>query len=1185
MGFRRLARSSVLLAGLLTASPFRTLAQRGDIHGIVSDQTSSAIPGVEITALNLDRGLKREAATGEEGRFSFPCLQPGRYVLTAQKEGFSVAEVETINLRPQDTLELRIVLRVGSQAAVIRVTDVPELQLAESPGITNVVSGEVLRNTPVASSEVTDVALLQAGVIPTNEDSFGAGRYNIAGARSDSVAFLLDGGLNNDLLDNRLSYAPPLDAVAEFRVMANGYPADYGRNSGGIVSMVTKSGTEQWHGEVFDFLRNDRLNANSFFNKSTPESAFPRDSLRENRFGATLGGPLLFPGLTKGKHKAFFFVAYEGIRQAKTATLHNPATAYTSAELAGDFSQAAPNGGVDPGVACFLSGMWHNSGDPSLPDGSPCIDATGNLGVPHPFFQPDPIKAFNGIIDPSRIDPVARKYIASSLIPSDPSGVITSQGRSSVRRNGITAKLDFDLSESSKLSATLGISRSIVVSPFAFADVSGFPTRDRVSPDFLHLSYTRAHGAAFMNEFRATVGRDDRIVAEPAKQLPTPAQLGIHIQSDNPSTPASLIFSSGMQIGFPAKSASTFVTNTFGLSDSLSWRKNSHLWTFGGGVSTFQNNMQTSLYVNGQFFFFGTGSQNDLADFLLGLPSYYTQGPAAPSNIRSRFSYGFAQDEWHLTRKFTLTLGLRYEYSTPKLDTENRLFSILPGHTSVVFRKAPIGMVFPGDRGVPRGVNYPDRNNWAPRISFAWDPSDKATLRIRGGFGVFYDILKAEDNLQFNGQNPFFSSAELSFNPLPPDPSSSANYLSRPYEGAGVPDPFPSSRPQHNIDFAAAGFLPIGGFRTVYVVDPHLRTPYTYQYNLSLQKELTGSSLLEIDYVGSTSHGLTSLVDINPFVLGTTDRVLNLTPGNSSCTSSDGSCSFANILEFKNISKASYNGLVMQLRKQFSQSARFGGSYLNLAYTFSHSIDNASGFQNRNSQVPYYNPNQFRASSDFDVRHRIVLSGGWNPPFEHYLPSLPKRLTEGWGLYPIVNWRTGFPIDVFANLLASFDFTSPGPSATGDINLIRANLTGPIHVLDPRQLNTFQGNTGNYWFDPTSFSNAQCNSFAAASCVGGPNAFPSDAQVVADPSQRTYGTLPRNFFRGPSRFNVDMAVSKKIPFVGERVALELRAEFFNLFNHAQFANPNANINDNLNFGQIHETADPRIIQLALRVSF
>lgn len=1185
MGVQRLGWSILLLAGLFPAFPIHTFAQRGNIRGIVSDQTGRIIPGVEITALNLDRGLKREAATGEEGRFSFSLLQPGRYVLTAQKEGFSVAEVETINLHPEDVLDLRIVLRVGSQGTVVRVTDVSNLQFAESPGVTNVVSAEVLRNTPVASAETADIALLQAGIIPTNEDSLGAGKYNIAGARSDSVMFLLDGGLNNDLLDNRLGYAPPLDAVAEFRIITNGYPADYGRNSGGVVSMVTKSGTAQWHGDVFDFLRNDRLNANSFFNKSTPGSMFRRDSLRANRFGATLGGPLLFPGLTNRKHKAFFFVAYEGIRQARIATLHNPATAYTPAELDGDFSQAAPNGGVDPGVACFLSGKWHNSGNPNIPDGSPCIDATGNTGVPHPFFQSDPVKAFNGIIDPSRIDSVAQKYVAGGLIPSDPSGVITSQGRASVRRNGITAKLDFDLSESGKLSTTVGISRFTVVSPFAFANVSGFPTRDRVSPDFLHLSYTQAHGAALVNEFRATVGRDDRVVAEPDKQLPTPAQLGIHIQSDAPSSPASLIFSSGMQIGFPDKSESTFVTNTFGLSDSLFWKKNSHLWTFGGGVSAFQNNMRTSLYVNGQFFFYGTGSQNDLADFLLGLPSYYTQGPSAPSNIRSRFSYGFAQDEWRLSRKFTLTLGLRYEYSTPKLDTQNRLFSIFPGRASVVFPNAPVGMVFPGDPGVPRGVNYADRNNWAPRISFAWDPLNKGTLRIRGGFGVFYDILKAEDNLQFNGQNPFFSSAELSFNPLPPDPNSSANYLSRPYEGAGLPDPFPSRKPQRNIDFAAAGFLPIGGFRTVYVVDPHLRTPYTYQYNLSLQKELTSNSLLEIDYVGSTSHGLTSLVDINPFVLGTTDRVLNLTAGNSSCISADGLCSFANILEFKNISKANYNSLVMQLRKQFSRSARFGGTYLNLAYTFSHSIDNASGFQNRNSQVPFYNPNQFRASSDFDVRHRIVLSGGWTLPLDHYMPSLPKRLTEGWALYPIVNWRTGFPVDVFANLLASFDFTSPGPSAAGDANLVRANLTGPIRVFDPRQPNTFQGSAGNYWFDPTSFSNGQCNSFAAASCLGSPNVFPSDAQAVADPSRRSYGTLPRNFFRGPARFNVDMAMSKKIPFVDERVKLELRAEFFNLFNHAEFANPNANINDSLNFGRIHETTDPRIIQLALRVSF
>jgi hypothetical protein len=315
-------------------------------------------------------------------------------------------------------------------------------------------------------------------------------------------------------------------------------------------------------------------------------------------------------------------------------------------------------------------------------------------------------------------------------------------------------------------------------------------------------------------------------------------------------------------------------------------------------------------------------------------------------------------------------------------------------------------------------------------------------------------------------------------------------------------------------------------------------------------------------------------VDINPFVLGTFDRTLNLPPGNASCASDTASqCSFAQVREFRNATNASYNSLLLSLQKQMSDGGIFGRSYFTLAYTYSHNIDNASGFANRNFEVPYYQPNLFRASSDMDVTHRIVFSGGWEVPFERAWSSGPKRVTKGWSVFPIVSWRSGFPVDVFANLASAFDFTSPGPSGVGDANMVRANLIGPIRISDPRS-------QGNFYFDPRSFSTAQCDS---TDCQPGPAIFPTDAQAVADPAVRTYGTLPRNFFRGPGQFNINLAFSKTTPLT-ERVHLEARADFFNLLNHAEFINPNTNIADP-NFGKIQFTYQPRIIQLALRLSF
>ena len=200
--------------------------------------------------------------------------------------------------------------------------------------------------------------------------------------------------------------------------------------------------------------------------------------------------------------------------------------------------------------------------------------------------------------------------------------------------------------------------------------------------------------------------------------------------------------------------------------------------------------------------------------------------------------YGFAQDEWRLRKNLVLSLGLRYEYSTPKSDTMGRTFSIIAGEHSDKFANAPPGMVFPGDPGAPHGVNYPDRNDWAPRVGFAWDPRSNGKMSLRGAFGVFYDILKAEDNLQFNGKPPFFASAGFGFSPLAGNPSTEVNYLTQPFVAAGVPNPFPSRLPPPNLDFAAAGYLPIGSSGSIFVVDPHLRTPYNYQYHLTFKGRL-----------------------------------------------------------------------------------------------------------------------------------------------------------------------------------------------------------------------------------------------------------------------------------------------------------------------------------------------------------
>jgi|HubBroStandDraft_6_1064221.scaffolds.fasta_scaffold11850_2 hypothetical protein len=1169
---------AVLFMSVLLSADASAQQATAKIVGTVTDAQGAVMPGAKVTITNTATNVATETATDKSGFYQVLDLPIGTYRIAATHEGFRPLDMVTPPLEINQSFRANLKLEVGTAHEQVSVEAQSSGVETVNPTLGQSVTARPIVNLPLNGRNVLSLALLQPGVTEDNPDDTSAGslsanggNFSVGGGRSDSVTYLLDGGINNELLGNGIVYNPNPDSVAEFRILTSNYTAEYGRNGAGVVSVVTKSGTNDFHGSAFEFLRNTDFDANSYFNN---QAGLPRNNLKRNQFGGTFGGAII-------KSRLFFFTSYQGQRQIET-DVEPEQTTFTPGELNGDFSQAV-NGGPDPNVAAFLQ--------------------------TNPYFQSNPALAAQAIIDPTKIDPVAQNYIALGLIPTSPTGELFPAGGGTNNTNELTGKIDFDITPKDKLSGTVGGIRNPQLQPFGrpspgySSSVPGFASTNQTNNYFLNLAYTRTFSPNLLNELRGTGQRHNTLADKPVTNMASPASLGFGIASDLPNGPPLIVFDNGLAFGPDQSGPAHEVGNTYALSDTLTWVRGRSTWKFGAGFSAYQQNTLYAFFSDSSFSFAGyaadgDGTGNSFADFLVGAPNNLFQGPQAVSNIRSKGTYGFAQDEWRVRTNLTLTLGIRYEYSTPKLDTQGRTFSIVPGDQSVKFPYAPLGLVFPGDPGAPRGANFPDKDNFGPRIGFAWSPGTSSRTSIRGGIGIFYDVLKGEDSLQFNGAPPYYSEPFVNFPCLQPSPgctspaytSSGTPYYSAPWANSITPfqnNPFPSTPPNPSTAFnpATGDFLPFGG-GSIFFVNPHLHTPYTYQYNLSVQRELAKNLIAEVNYVGSSSKGLTTLEDINPFILSTVNgpnpsRLLNVNQNaalTAYCTNQGGpsDCPFENASEFTNASFANFNSLEASLTRQLADFRYLGTTYFTLAYTYGHSIDNASGFRNRDSQVPYYEIGEFRASSDFDVTHRVTFSGGWDLPFDRAWASAPKRLSKGWSLYPILSWRTGFPLSINSGLLASFSPSDPGPSGAGDgylANGVFAPGFSKLAIMNPKQtgscnnFNTGQAQTGNLYFN-------------CAAVV-----------QIPDVPGSGYG-LPRDFFRGPGRTNLDLALAKTTA-ITERVAAEFRAEAFNVLNHTEFANPDTTLTSGT-FGQITSTTfgtgvaalqTQRILQLALRVTF
>ncbi|MBV8359405.1 MAG: TonB-dependent receptor, partial [Deltaproteobacteria bacterium] len=798
----------------------------------------------------------------------------------------------------------------------------------------------------------------------------------------------------------------------------------------------------------------------------------------------------------------------------------------------------------------------------------------------HPYYQPNLQLASQAIINPARIDPAAQAYIANHLLPVSPTGILTPNASATDNRDEFTGKIDLHISSSDTLSLTLVRFHNPQLAPFggtltnlSGSTVPGYASTNTYDDYFGNLAYTKVINPAFVNDFHFTAQRQLTVIGKPVAQLPGPHELGMKITPDAVTGPPQAAFnSSGFIIGEPSTYGS-YADTTYVYADSATWIRGTHTLKFGGQLGFVQNNARFIFEPQGFYDFYGAtgiGSGNDLADFLLGVPGDFNQWPEGFSGARSRQWAGYALDEWKVRPNFTLTLGGRYEYSSPKHDVRPRNYYLEPGLQSVKYPLAPEGILFPGDPGTPSGnaYNFPDRTNWAPRVGFAWDPSGKGKASVRGGFGMFYDVLLARDSIEENGTSPLLNQTFISFSPSEIPANGPSMLFDDPYGSTGTINGFPSHPLSPNTNFATAGLLPLGPGSVF--VDTHQRAPYNFQWNLTVQRALGNGMAMEVGYIGSTSRRLYGAQELDPFILGTTTRVLNTQPGLQD-PNAYAQTPYTNGNYWGN---SNYNGLAASVTKRLGTWRSIGQTFFTLSYTWSHNLDDDDGrFGSQNS---YYNNKQFYGPANIDVRNRFVLSGGWELPFTRLWSSGPKRLTSGWSLYSIVTAQSGFPVDVTVGLFQ--DGVTPGPSGDGDQHNVRPYWSGgPVTYENPSQVQSFIVNgqtiTGHFFFNPSGFTIPAC--FASSA----PPGTPGGCAAV------TYGGMQRNSFRGPGLSNFDISLEKETKLIAERVQLLFRAEFFNVLNHTEWQ-PNASyvVNSSL-VGQITSTYAPRIGQLALKIVF
>ena len=1026
---------TLFLMALLTSLNAAGQQITGSIRGTVVDPSGAIVEVATVTAKQIETGLTRVAVSDRQGEYVLVELPIGHYQLEVQAKGFQKYLQQGILLDVNETAMVSIHLKLGAETQQVEVSaDAAFVQSTVSSLGQTVKEREIL-DLPLDGRNFSQLGTLQPGVVPLTPGLLEAGgparqnqAYAVDGQRPESNNFMIDGADNVSAVDGGFVLKPPIDAIAEFKILSHNANAEFGRNTGSTTNIVTRSGSNSFHGAAWEFLRNDAMDSSDYFTRSV-------QPLKQNQFGATFGGPIL-------KDKTFFFGYYEGFRNRQGETV--PATVPSVAERQGDFAEECTD----------LSGA---SFDPST---GLCSNPQGQLtffGTPVPFNQ---MTLF------TPIDPIATNVLPFFPMPNQgANGFIATQ--TLIENNDqFGVRLDHYLSRVDTLNFRYMYSSGPTTDPLSpvGANVPGFPVgEDDRAQNFVaqetHIFSSNTIAVARFSYLRNKFLLDEHLNHE------SPTDLGFQYTPTLPSAAGPPFIQVGgyASVGDPITGPRNTFQNTFDASGSVSWIHGRHDFKFGGGYRRDQINALQGIASNGFFVFANFPYSDGFASFLSGNPVVFLQGGGNfDREIRDRALDAYAQDDYKVNSRLTLNVGLRYELPFPATENNNQVNLFVPGAQSKVLPNAPAGLLYPGDPGVPAGLIPTQKTAFAPRFGVAWDPRGDTKTVVSAAYGIFYEPYYTGEGGPLQdpvSSPPYLKTQQISF---------PVNSFANPFY---TPNPFGQAFPEP---------------MTLLVVARNLHLPYAQDWNLNIQRSFGEDWLLQVGYVGTTGVRLPRFIEGNPavFIPGvdssgnpvSNENNVNQRRIYSGCTlAQPNNCVYSSVGEIAGIANSSYNALEASLRKRFGHGLSFLASY-----TWSHSIDDVSSFnitgsasqpvagENDLAQNPF-NLGAERGPSMFDARHRLVLSYQWSLPFLEHSSAWYGKVFGNWQLNGILTAMSGTPFTVFDSNDVSLQgqapeisgFSSNRPNVVGNPNSGPRTVaewfnTSALQQLQPDPLGRFQ---------------------------------------------------------------------------------------------------------------------------------